>query len=226
MPDFDINHLKKTWQENRVDERYSQNEILKMLNRKSRSYVKYIFWISVAEFLVFLAIGLWYVFESEDDNSLIKILQKIGVKKTFQVQMDFEHLYFLMKVVSLLTTAFFVVKFALNYRKIKVEEDLKLLIVRIIRFRKTVRQYITANFVLIFLYLAAMALFIYKVLTLQNIRMDNPTLIGFCIGMVVAMLLSLLLLWAYYRLVYGILTRRLGQNMEQLKEIERSSAPD
>lgn len=223
MPDFDIESLKKTWQEHRVDEKYDQNEILKMLNRKSRNYVKYIFWISVAEFLVFLAIGLWYVFESEDDSSLIKILQKIGVKKTYQVQMDFEHMYFLMKVLSLLTTAFFVIKFALNYRKIKVEEDLKLLILRIIRFRKTVRQYVAANFVLIFLYIGAMSLFIYKVLTLQHIQLNNPTLMGLIVGMAVAILLSLVLLWAYYRLVYGILTQRLGKNLEQLKEIERSA---
>lgn len=223
MPDFDIESLKKTWQEHRVDEKYDQNEILKMLNRKSRNYVKYIFWISVAEFLVFLAIGLWYVFESEDDSSLIKILQKIGVKKTYQVQMDFEHMYFLMKVLSLLTTAFFVIKFALDYRKIKVEEDLKLLILRIIRFRKTVRQYVAANFVLIFLYIGAMSLFIYKVLTLQHIQLNNPTLMGLIVGMAVAILLSLVLLWAYYRLVYGILTQRLGKNLEQLKEIERSA---
>lgn len=137
--------------------------------------------------------------------------------------MDFEHMYFLMKVLSLLTTAFFVIKFALNYRKIKVEEDLKLLILRIIRFRKTVRQYVAANFVLIFLYIGAMSLFIYKVLTLQHIQLNNPTLMGLIVGMAVAIFLSLVLLWAYYRLVYGILTQRLGKNLEQLKEIERSA---
>ena len=85
------------------------------------------------------------------------------------------------------------------------------------------RQYVAANFVLIFLYIGAMSLFIYKVLTLQHIQLNNPTLMGLIVGMAVAILLSLVLLWAYYRLVYGILTQRLGKNLEQLKEIERSA---
>lgn len=221
MPEFDIDSLKKTWQNQPAEERYDQKQILSMLNHRSRNYVKYIFWISAGEFLVFLVLGVLYVFQSEEDNSLITILQKIGVRKTFELQMDFEHLYFLMKVLSLVVTGYFAVSFYRNYRKISVEENLKLLIERIIRFRKTISHYITANFILIFLYIGGLMLFIYKVLNLQQIQLSNPTLVGFITGIVATSIISFVLLWVYYRLVYGIINRRLGKNLEQLKDIER-----
>ena len=65
MPEFDLDSFKKTWQEQPVQKKYDDNEILKMLNRKSRNYVKYIFWISVAEFLLFSVMGIFYFFQND-----------------------------------------------------------------------------------------------------------------------------------------------------------------
>ena len=48
MPNFDLDNLKSTWQKQLVENKYNDNEILKMLNKKSRNYMKYIFWISAA----------------------------------------------------------------------------------------------------------------------------------------------------------------------------------
>ena len=47
MAEFDIDQLKKTWQEQDKEQLYNKNEILEMLNQKSRNYVKYILWISI-----------------------------------------------------------------------------------------------------------------------------------------------------------------------------------
>jgi hypothetical protein len=47
--DFNIDDLKKSWQEQTVTEVYGTSEIEAMLNKKSRNYVKYIFglaWLS------------------------------------------------------------------------------------------------------------------------------------------------------------------------------------
>ena len=51
--DFDIDALKKTWKDQVISDGYNQDEIEVMLNKKSRNYVKYILWISIAEFIVF-----------------------------------------------------------------------------------------------------------------------------------------------------------------------------
>jgi hypothetical protein len=60
--DFDIDDLKKSWQEQKVPEVYETSEIEAMLNKKSRNYVKYIFWISLVEFLFCFAQHLYHFF--------------------------------------------------------------------------------------------------------------------------------------------------------------------
>ena len=54
--DFNIDDLKKSWQEQPVPEVYQSSEIEAMLNKSSRNYVKYILWISIAELLLFFGI--------------------------------------------------------------------------------------------------------------------------------------------------------------------------
>ena len=220
MPDFDIDSLKKQWQEQSVPDKYDNSEILKMLNRKSRNYVKYIFWISAAEFLVFFVMNILYVFQSGGDDSFMHIMEKLGVEKTTKVEADYAHLYFIMRIVSLLVTGFFVVKFYLNYKKINVEENLKKFIIQILKFRKTVSLFILTNILLLVFFMAVLTLFVMRTISSQNLELNHPTVIGFLVGLGVSTLISVFLIWLYYRVVYGIIMGRLGKNLEQLKEFE------
>ncbi len=222
MPDFDIDSLKKTWQETPVKPKYGSSDILEMLNSRSRNYVKYIFWISVAEFLFFLGITVYYILNGDDGSSFIRILEKIGVKRTDKLVMDFEHLYFALKMISLLVTAFFVVIFYRSYRKIHVESNLKKFILQIVRFRKVVNAFIFTNIALLVVFTVVLTMFVFNTLSAQDVHLNNPTLIGFVTGIVITLLLSIALIWLYYRVVYGILVGRLGRNLKQLKEIEES----
>src|SRR5690606_33586574 len=133
MPEFDIDSFKKTWQEHKVQPKYSSTEIEAMLNKSSRNYVKYILWISIAEFLLFLSVNIYYTFIGDDSQSFITVLGKLGVHSTLELEKDFAHLYFLLKVISLALTTIFVIKFYQNYRLINVESNLKKLILQIIR---------------------------------------------------------------------------------------------
>lgn len=223
MPEFDIDKLKKNWQEQEVPLTYAPEDILTMLNRRSRNYVKYIFWISLLEFLIFLTLSLWYLLWSEEESSFLRILARVGVSRTMAVQRDFEHLYFVMKIISLLVSGYFLAKFYRNYRRIKVEENLKKLMEQIVRFRRTVNQFIAINLLLIILFIISLSYFISFVVRSQNIAMSQPAIIGLSAGMVVALLLCLVLLWAYYRLVYGIMMKRLEKNLRQLEKIEAGS---
>jgi hypothetical protein len=53
---------------------YNTSEIEGMLNKKSTNYVKYIFWISLAEFLFFAIVGI-YIFSTQRSNSFTNILK-------------------------------------------------------------------------------------------------------------------------------------------------------
>ncbi|MGS0748465.1 hypothetical protein [Halpernia sp. GG3] len=136
------------------------------------------------------------------------------------MQESFAHLYIGLKIVSLLITGFFVVQFYLNYKKIKVQDNLKLLILQIVKFRKTVNVFIFTNIALLILFTAVLTVFIFNIFTAQNISLTHPTLIGFIVGLSLTTLFSVGLIWLYYKIVYGIILRRLGQNLAELQKIE------
>lgn len=220
MPEFDIDNFKKTWQEHEIQPKYDSTEIEAMLNKSSRNYVKYILAISVAEFLIILGMNFYYIFIGDDTNSFMNILYRLGIKNSDELTANLSHLYFALKIISLALTAFFVVKFYQNYRRIKVESNLKKLILQIIRFKKTVNYFIFANILLIIFYTVVLFIFTIWTISHQHIELTHPTLIGFYVGMFVMMILSVILIWVYYRIVYGILLKKLGKNLDDLQKIE------
>lgn len=224
MPEFDIDNFKKTWQEQEVQPKYNSTEIEAMLNKSSRNYVKYILWISIAEFLVILCMNIYYTFLGDDSNSFIKILGRLGIQNSADLKTNFDQLYFILKIISLIMTAFFVVSFYQNYRRINIELNLKKLILQIIRFKKTVNLFILANIFLLIIFTLVLTVFTFSVLSEQNIHLNHPTLIGFMVGLVVMTVISVLLIWVYYRVVYGIILKRLSKNLGELQKIDSEQA--
>ncbi|WP_288445648.1 beta-carotene 15,15'-monooxygenase [uncultured Chryseobacterium sp.] len=220
MPEFDLDSFKKTWQEQSVQPKYDNNEILKMLNRKSRNYVKYIFWISVVEFLFFSVLGLFYLVPEEESDSFRKMLERLGAQEAPEVENNFGHVYLAIKILSLLITAYFVLKFYQNYRRIKIEENLKGLITRIIKFKTTVNAFILISIVLLVVFTFVLTAFIFYTLNSQNIQPTGSNLTIIIVGIVVSTLLAISMIWFYYRLVYGTIIRKLDKNLKQLKEID------
>ncbi|MFZ4930044.1 beta-carotene 15,15'-monooxygenase [Chryseobacterium sp. Mn2064] len=220
MPEFDLDSFKKTWQEQPVQPKYDNREILQMLNRKSRNYVKYIFWISVVEFLFFSVLGLFYFFQEEESDSFRKMLERLGAQEAPEVENNFGHAYLAIKIISLLITAYFVLKFYSNYRKIKIEENLKGLITRIIKFKTTVNAFILISIVLLISFTFVLAAFIFYTLNSQNVQPSNADLTITVVGLTVSTLLGISLIWLYYRLVYGTIIKKLDKNLHQLKEID------
>ena len=221
--DFNIDDLKKSWQEQQVPEVYESSEIQAMLNKTSKNYVKYIFWISLAEFLLFAGVAIFTVFSSQKTNSFMNMLEKLGVKLDMNIETHFAQLYIVLKVFSLVITAVFVYLFYKNYRKINVENNLKNFILQIIKFKKTVNAYILVNIILLIVFMAVLTLFTMNILQNQNIHLNNPTLLGFIAGVIIGLGFGIFLILIYYRLVYGIIMRRLGKNLEQLQKIEKES---
>lgn len=220
MPEFDLDSFKKTWQEQPVQNKYDNDEILQMLNKKSRNYVKYIFWISVIEFVLFTAFGLFYILQNKQSNTFLTSLQKLGVQQNEQLQDIFDNIYLAIKAFTLLITGYFVVKFYQNYHKIKVEEDLKEFISRIIKFKKTVNAFILINILIVVVFTSALTIFGIYAIQNQNTMLADSSIIAFIVSFIISTVLCVVLIWAYYRLVYGILIKRLDKNLTQLKEID------
>ncbi len=223
MPEFDIDSLKESWQKQPKKPTYDSRQIELMLNKSSRNYVKYILWISVIEFFLILGANLYYSFSGEENSGLLNVLAKLGLKDSESFQQTLSLLYLTLKIVSLSMTAVFVYFFYVNYRKISVEANLKKLILQIIKFKRTVQLFILANIALVILFTVIVGVFTFFLLAQQDIHLTNPTLLGFILGLLLMMLISVLLIWVYYRLVYGFILKRLGKNLQQLKKIEEEN---
>ncbi len=223
MPEFDLDNFKKTWQEEPTQPRYESKEIESMLNKSSRNYVKYILWISAVEFLLIFVANTYYTFLGEDTTDLMSVLRKLGITDSAGFENNIAQFYLILKVASILLTGVFVVLFYQNYRKIEVESNLKNLILQIIRFKRIVQLFILANIVLVILFTLILGIFTFTALAEQNVQLTNPTIIGFVCGLLLTMGISVVLIWIYYRVVYGFILRRLGRNLEQLQNIEEGN---
>ena len=218
--DFDIDDLKSVWQNQKVEDAYQQSDIEAMLNTKSRNYVKYLLWISIAEFLVFISLLIYSLLSKDNHNNFRGILQKLQIQNQDEVLQMVDKIYIVIKFLRLSLTGIFVYLFYKSYKKISVEDNLKQFIVRIINFKKKVNAFIAINVLLLILYILSFSIYISIVMSEQSIHLSNPTKVGFVLGIIIALLLSIVLIIVYYRVFYGILLKRLSKTMEQLREIE------
>lgn len=218
--DFDIDSLKKSWQDQVISDDYNQEEIEVMLNKKSRNYVKYILWISVAEFVIFGIINFIALFSNSFHTDFTNILNKLQIKNQNEVEFSLDKIYNVMKIASLVITGVFVVIFYSNYRKINVESNLKKFIIHIIKFKKTVNLFIFSNILLLFLFIGSFTAFIIFTIKKQNIQIDNPTFWGLITGVIFSLLVCIVLILLYYKIAYGIILKRLSKNLKQLETID------
>ncbi|MEG9328702.1 hypothetical protein V6B16_12220 [Salinimicrobium catena] len=211
MDELDI--LKQNWKKQEEDlPRLSYDQIYKMLWKKSSSIVKWIFVISILELLLstLLSIGL-------ADAEYWAEMEQIHLKN-FTIG-----LY----IVSYSVTFYFIYRFYRNYKKISATDDAATLMRNILKTRRTVKTYIA--FVLISSGLTAV---IIAVFTLRNHQMfataedtskyafDMLDWVKLVVGGLVILGAFLCALWLFYKLIYGILLRRLRANYRELKKLE------
>ena len=145
MADFDIDNLKKQWQQQNATSQYASEDIRSMLNQKSRNYIKYILYISIVEsILVFLLNAYDIIYDNGNDN-IIQIVNTINIAHNETLDLYFNSFYWLMKIGMVITTFYFIFKFYKSYKRINIEENLKNFILQIISFKRTVNTFIIFN---------------------------------------------------------------------------------
>lgn len=208
--------LKSKWQEgNQELPKLSYNDIYKMRHNKSASIVKWIFIISVCELVFWIVLG----FLSPESNK--ELLVQIGLQNTLTI------LYGLHYVVI----AVFLVLFYLNQKNIKTTDTVKNLMHSIIKTRKTVSYFVIYNVVSTALILVYINLYfftkkneLYTILikdndAYQGVPIETFTSVFFITQFIVGLLLIGFVL-LFYRIVYGILLRKLKHNYGELEKIE------
>lgn len=207
--------LKKQWQTREQElPRLSFNDIYKMLLKKSSSIVKWIFYISIAEIL------FWTLLAFLVPESSTKFSDNIGLHNVLLAT----------NIINYTVFGIFILLFYRNYRKISTTDSIKELMKNILRARKTVKFFVIYNItasvliiigVNIYYYLNQNMVFKYMIegYGITNISQEKFMSMFFLIQILFgAVMIGLVLV--FYRLVYGILMRRLHNNYKELKKIE------
>lgn len=212
MEELDL--LKKHWKkEDSSFEQVSEKQIYKMIHKSSSSIVKWIFIISILEFL------LWSVLSfCMKDSEVMRKFDEYHV----------EHIMTPFMVIGYIGLAYFFFQFYMNYRKITATDNVQKLINTILKTRKKVHQYVWFN-IIYAIVSAIIVLFIQFNYDKQLIKMietseKNNTIVlmyAIYIGITILFLaVFVVLIWLFYRLIYGVLLKRLYKNYQELKKID------
>ncbi|SRX55007.1 hypothetical protein [Aequorivita sp. CIP111184] len=207
--------LKKQWQSREQElPKLSFGDIYKMLLKKSSSIVKWIFYISIAE------IGFWTLLALLVPESSTKFSDDIGL----------HNILIITNVINYLVFGFFIILFYRNYRKISTTDSVKELMGNILRTRKTVKYFVVYNVTTSVLIIVGINIFYYlnqdmvfRFMTedygISNISQARFMKMFFAIQILFGIVMIGFVL-LFYRIVYGILLRRLRKNYKELEKIE------
>jgi len=207
--------LKKGWKNEDTSRfpKLSYNEICGMILKKSSSIVKWIFIISILEFMFWTLISF--------------VLKDAEYNKRFD-SYHAENIMIPFIVLGYIILAYFFYKFFTNYRTISATDNAKKLMENILKTRKTVKQYVAFN-------LIYMALSVFVVLGIQFNKDEemkslieqasaNGELFKFyavtSLIAIAAVLVIVGVILGFYYLIYGILLKRLNNNYKELKRLE------
>lgn len=206
--------LKRDWKKQEGSfQQISEKEIYGMLHKGSSSIVKWILIISILELVLWASISFFTA-----DEEYFKTLKMY-------------HLDTVMPTISVINYGvilFFIYLFFKNYRTINTTDTIKQLMQSILKTRKTVKYYVWYNlamtafsFILVFIFQFMYDPNIRKMVEKMSQNVDPNTF--YCIMLVVyAVIIAIFvgLIWLFYRLLYGILMRRLEKNYNELKKID------
>jgi hypothetical protein len=209
MKELDL--LKKDWQKNKDSfEQISEMEIYKMIHKKSSSIVKWILIISIMEVLLWTSLSM--IFNADDyleninNNGFVSYLK-------------------LLNYLSYGVIVIFIYLFYKNYIRISTIASTKQLMKDILKTRKTVQYYVWYNLAMIGVLLIigfVIALFYNpETIVLREKIESDPKIMAVTVGILTFVSIVLFgLFWLFYRLMYGVLLRRLYANYTELKKID------
>jgi hypothetical protein len=193
--------LKKDWKKNEnTFEQVSEKEIYGMLHKRSSSIVKWILIISILEFIVLNGIG----FLISDKESA-----KFSTTHPYLNSIETINYFILLGFIYL---------FYKNYKSICVLDSSKKLIKDIVKTRKIVNYYIYWN-IFIGCFLGSFV-FIDGFYESSNQNIEKISSTEFTVIFIFSIFFVVGLIWLFYKLLYGILLRRLQKNYTELQKID------
>jgi hypothetical protein len=210
-----LENYKKAW-DNQPEEvnKFSAKEIYSMAHSKSSSIVKWIFIIGIIEFLFWAGINFIVpdnVFKVYDDLNLTQALNIFMVFHTIII-------------------CVFLFLFYKNYKRVSTTDNTKKLMQNILCIRKTVKKYVLYNLAMVILVSITFNIVLFsdsekliQIMNPNNAPVDTSQIVTITIvSQFIALIIILALLWLFYKIVYGILLKKLNKNYKELAKLDAS----
>jgi len=206
--------LKKDWQKREANlPKLSYDQIYKMIWKKSSSIVKWIFYISILEFVFWAGINIIF-----NDRESIQELKDLHIHKVFIV----------LNIINYGIILYFIFKFYTSYRKISFTDSSKNLMSAILKVKRTVTQYVWFNLIIFtisaIIYSYGVLLYMPEGQEIVIKASEDVNSTAFWIMIIITSIaitaVVLFLIWLFYKLLYGILLKRLRENYNELKKLE------
>jgi hypothetical protein len=210
MKELDL--LKKDWKKREADfPKLSYNEIYKLIHKKSSSIVKWIFIICIAEFIFWT--GLNFLIP----ESYLDIYEQFHLKTFLYVTQGIHYVILFV----------FLILFYKNFKVISVIDSTNLLMRKIIKTRKTVNYYVYYNIALYAILSLALNAIMFsnpetlvEVMSMENSNVNSKTFLNVLLFVqIVTFIIMCGFLWLYYRIIYGILLKKLSSNYKELENL-------
>ncbi len=209
-----LDKLKNDWKKNGGNyPKFSEQEIYAMLHKGSSSIVKWILIISILEFLFW--IGLSFLMKDSQGSQRIN-------------NMHIDYIITPITILNYVIILYFSILFYINYKKISATDSAKKLMSNILKTRKVVSNYIFVMILysLIGVVIAFILLFMYDQELVKMIHESEEKgnlgwfYLIYIVLALVATAIILLIYWLFYKLIYGILLKRLKRNYDELKKLD------
>lgn len=203
----ELEDLKNKWAKQDFSQSYSKEEIKGFLQKKSTHSIKWIFYLSIVEFVLYLSFPLL----------VPNYIKSFDYYKSLNL-FEFSIVTTMLGYVLLL---YFMWHFFQNYKKISVANSIKDHLSAILNTRRAVNQYFYFNVAILIIFtIVVLVAALERDKNMIALQEENNSLIMiiFMIGILIAIILGLFGLLYYF--VYGRFLRPLKNNEKELLKIE------
>jgi hypothetical protein len=204
--------LKKDWEKkDPAHKKLSVEELYPILYKKSSSIVKTLFYISVGELIFWILVNTIPYFTSDSYQDRLNAVYTN------------EYVFTGLTVISYIVILLFVYLLFKAHKSISVTDSAKKLMENILKTRKVIKYYVIYNLVMAF---ASMVIGIYigifhdPEVSAKIANFSNKQLLFTYTFIVFVTAIFVLIIWLFYKLLYGLLLRRLNRNYKELKKLE------
>ena len=199
---MDLENYKKAWS-NQPEEsgKLSSVEIYKLAHSRSSSIVKWIFIIGILEFVIL--------------NSLYFFMDMDNAYDEYK-DLGLESFIFYSQIIAYAILFYFLVMFYLNYKRISAIDDTKTLMRKILKTRKTVRNYVFFNLS----YLVLISIVLTTAMVNQEFTNDSNKIFIVILVMLITTVIMVGIFLLFYQLLYGILLKKLNRNYKELAKLD------